>query len=345
MTQPSPPPPRDYPQRAGRDGDVYHARQYLPHRGFARRRWLRILVLIIWALLNGVAVFLTEKIYDPASRPPAVQDIHIGVTYSSYLNCHDACTTWSGTETITYKLPSKVPELANIAGTLLRQGWSSAPTPAQFGDTRAQSYTRTVSLPQPDTPTSFPVTVTHRIPVPPVVEGRDALTTITATKDSLQLAEVTNARTPRAGLGKPIRVFFLPEENSKVVLRHPRLTVESTTPASEPIVISGGREERTIDVSEPEAYDDHAITVDVRATALREPTIAAAVSARHTAWIWLIVLALLGLIAAALRRRFDLRLDRLRMPKFAFRKHARADRATANSTVATRTRRKRRKKR
>ncbi|MFI6738239.1 hypothetical protein ACIBI9_35395 [Nonomuraea sp. NPDC050451] len=345
MTQPSPPPPRNYPQQAGRDGDVYDASLYLPGSRSARRLWLRTLLLLVGTLLSGVAVFLTEKVYYPANRPPSVQDVHIGVTYSSHLNCYGACTTWSGTETITYKLPSKVPELANIARTLLRQGWSSAPTPAQFGDTRARSYTRTVNLPQPDTPTSFPVTVTHRIPIPPVVEGRDSLTTIGATEDILQLAEVTDARTPRAGLGDPVRVFFLPEEKSKIVLRHPRLTIESTTPASEPIVISGGREERTIDVSEPDAYDDHAVTVDIRATVLREPTIAAAVSARHTAWIWLVVLALLGLIAAALRRRVDLRLDRLRMPTFAFRKQAPADRPTADSIVATRTRRKRGKKR
>ncbi|MEV6034623.1 hypothetical protein AB0L65_25945 [Nonomuraea sp. NPDC052116] len=342
MTQPSPPSPRDH---VGRDQHAYQASHYPRYHRSGHRFWLRALLFMIVTLLNGVAVFLAGKAYEPANRPPAVQDVHIGVTYSSYLNCYDACTTWSGTETITYQLPSKVPELADIATTLLRQGWSSAPTPAQFGNTRARSYTRTVNLPQPNTPTGFPVTVTHRIPIPPVVEGRDALTTIAAPKESLYLVEATNARPPRAGVGEPIRVFFLPAEKSKVVLRHPRLTVESTTPASEPVVISGGREERTIDVSEPDAYDDHAVTVDVRATALREPTIAAAVSARHTAWIWLIVLALLGLIAAALRRRVDLRLDRLRMPTFAFRKRAPADRATASSAVATRTRRRRRKKR
>lgn len=38
-----------------------------------------------------------------------------------------------------------------------------------------------------------------------------------------------------------------------------------------------------IDVSDPDAYDAGAVTVDVLATSLREPTVAAI---RHTAWLW-----------------------------------------------------------
>ncbi|MFC5817565.1 hypothetical protein, partial [Nonomuraea harbinensis] len=49
-----------------------------------------------------------------------------------------------------------------------------------------------------------------------------------------------------------------------------------------------------IDVSGPDAYDAGAVTVDVLAISLREPTVAAIVSFRHTAWLWLLPLALLG---------------------------------------------------
>ncbi|GAA4529691.1 MULTISPECIES: hypothetical protein [Nonomuraea] len=60
-----------------------------------------------------------------------------------------------------------------------------------------------------------------------------------------------------------------------------------------------------IDVSDPDTYHAGAVTVDVLATSLREPTVAAIVSFRHTAWLWLLPLALLGVAWAAARRRLD----------------------------------------
>ncbi|TXK41794.1 hypothetical protein [Nonomuraea sp. C10] len=103
-----------------------------------------------------------------------------------------------------------------------------------------------------------------------------------------------------------------------------------------------------IDVSDPDAYDAGAVTVDVLATSLREPTVAAIVSFRHTAWLWLLPLALLGVAWAAARRRLDLRLDSLKFgepagapPRTAKkqradrRKNAAADRTGARKATTT----------
>ncbi|MFB4282268.1 hypothetical protein ACBJ59_43725 [Nonomuraea sp. MTCD27] len=315
MDQDAPPPrPEGQPTPSGQPpyGGYYDAWWSGPSRRTrsAAASWLfRIALWLTPIVVTGLLALITTR-SQPGERP----EIHLGVTYSSHLSCHDACTVWAGTETITLELPAQVPELSGVTGTLSGKGWASAPTPARFGKTRAQAFTRTVHLPQPATPTGFPVTITHRIPIPAVVEGRESMGVVRGTSENVMMVNAAGLRRTRELIGRPLPVFLIPGEGSKVVLRHPRLSVEATTPTSEPVAMSGGREERTIDVSEPDAYDDHAVTVDVRATALRESTIATVLEVRHSVWAWLVVLALLGLVAAAVRRRIDLRLDRVRLP-------------------------------
>ncbi|RJL32229.1 hypothetical protein [Bailinhaonella thermotolerans] len=286
--------------------------------GLPGARWSRLVrraAALGLALATSTAVALLTTLGSQDSirfpRPTRIPTIHLSAGYTSHLSCTGSCERWTGVEKIVVTVPAKIPRLAKSLDALLGDDWRPSPSPAQFGEVTTLAYTRQVSLSQPPTPAGLPVTVAHRVPVPPVVEGLRSLgeTRLTPAEAALARGRKT------AGTGDarriPFSVLLIPGPGSKVVLRHPRLAVEATTPASTPAEISGGREERVIDVSEPAAYDDHAVSLDVRATSLRQPTVAAILSVRHTVWPWLALLAIAGVVVAAVRRRIDARLDRL----------------------------------
>ncbi|MEU4833300.1 hypothetical protein [Streptosporangium sp. NPDC023615] len=345
---PSAGPGGEPPSRAGVKVDKNHdpwRRSVGKYRVFwVRYPVLRICIISLFSLFSLVVCLyvIVNDHRTGSGREPG--KIHIGVTYTSFLTCHNACSVWSGTETISIELPARVPELSSIATMLLGSGWVSAPAPSQFGETRSQAFTRLVRFSQTATPIGFPVTITHRIPIPAIVEGSEVVDAVNGTSESIKLVDLAAGQRREDLIGTFLTVFFIPKEGSKIVLRYPLLAIESTTPASEPVGISGGREERTIDVSEPDAYDEHAATIDVRATMLRESTVATALSLRHTVWIWLIVFAILGFILAAVRRRADLRVDRFGVPVSASLEPVPSNSVTVGQ-LATGQRRRRRKKR
>lgn len=275
--------------------------------------------------LSLAALFLWS---GGGTSPGAVPRLRLEATYTARLECAGGCARWDGAARLDVRVPGRNAGLARgVAAALSTAGWRDDGEMDAQGDT-ISSFTRAVGVPARSPSAGlWPVSVVHRIPLPAELGGRPLPVALTG--EDVRPWMPPDIRAKLKGAGEPVPVYLEPSKDSHLVLRYPRLAVEASTPASSAQAISAGRDERSVDVSDPLSYDEGAVTLDVLAKRLRAAGVADALALRHTGWVWTLVIIPIAAVAfGVVRRRADDAADRLLGSVLSRRARRRARRRT-----------------